>query len=292
MKFHRVTAVSIAIALLTGGRVDAQDVGFPRMGTPQNVCPPSALSQVRRHTIEPGESIESIAERYNLIPATLMGMNPALRSGRASVGTVVLVPPYNGIRVEVPTGSTWQDMAREYDVRPDTLFEANGCQPPSGVAFVPGVNWSPLSETPDPPASEKRSSGFATYPLPDAVEPIVGYGWVLTPHRSQVMFHSGLDLPAPVGTTVRAVSGGIVAFAGEREAYGNLVVINHSQGRQTRYAHLDRLDVRQGQPVTAGTLLGTVGTTGTPDTPQPHLHFEVRTNSDLGWVAENPALRF
>ncbi|PPT06314.1 Membrane protein related to metalloendopeptidase [Geitlerinema sp. FC II] len=291
VNFRRVSVVSVAIALLMGGRAIAQsesDLGFPRIGTPRNTCPPSVLSQMRRHTIAPGETLDSIAEQYDLIPATLLGMNPILRGDRLPVGRDILVPPLNGIRITVPAETTWQDLAEEYNVRADTLFEVNGCQPPSNTAFVPGVNWSPLSEEVETPIAEKRASAFAVYPLPNPVEAIVGYGWVLTPRSSSVVFHSGLDLPAAVGTPVRTVEGGTVAFAGTRNPYGNFVVINHRQGRQTRYAHLERINVRQGQTVEAGDRIGTVGITGTPDSPQPHLHFEVRSNSDLGWVAENP----
>ncbi|MDP8934673.1 MAG: M23 family metallopeptidase, partial [Cyanobacteriota bacterium] len=87
---------------------------------------------------------------------------------------------------------------------------------------------------------------------------------------------------------VLAVDSGTVAFAGEQDSYGNLVVINHSGGRQTRYAHLSRLSVVTGQQVKTGDKLGMVGATGRPDTDKPHLHFEVRYYSPQGWVAQDP----
>ena len=74
-----------------------------------------------------------------------------------------------------------------------------------------------------------------------------------------------------------------MAFAGEQDA-GKLVVINHSQGLQTRYAQLDTIAVKAGQQVQAGTELGTVGAAQTP-----YLNFQVRSNSRLGWVAQDPA---
>lgn len=267
---------------------------FPRVSPERPYCPEPALSRVRSHTVAAGETLADIAQQYDLIPATLMGMNPSLRDGRATAGDRLRVPPYNGITVRVRPGTTWQSLAERYDVRADTLFEANGCQSPENIAFIPGANWSPLRDgegaVASPPAA--TTAVLPTYPLPRAVEAIVNYGWVLTPRSSQVVFHSGVDLPAALGTPVRAAEAGTVAFAGTREPYGNFVVINHQQGRQTRYAHLDRLDVRQGQTVAAGDRLGTVGTTGTPDAPDPHLHFEVRNNSEVGWVADNPSVYF
>ncbi|MGA7935191.1 MAG: M23 family metallopeptidase, partial [Kovacikia sp.] len=71
-------------------------------------------------------------------------------------------------------------------------------------------------------------------------------------------------------------------------AYGKLVVINHQEGLQTRYAQLSKLQVKVGQVVKKGQTIAFVGTSGSPSSKQPHLHFEVRSRSDLGWVAQNP----
>ncbi len=87
-----------------------------------------------------------------------------------------------------------------------------------------------------------------------------------------------------------AAGGGTVAFAGPQGDYGNLVVVNHQAGKQTRYAHLKDLAVQVGQKVRSGEVLGSVGMTGKRDIPQAHLHFEVRYNSGSGWVAEDPLL--
>lgn len=247
-------------------------------------CPQPALSRLTRHKVAPGETLDSIAQKYNLISATLIGINPALRTGQIAVGSEIIIPPFNGIRVEVPPNQSWQQIAAKYKVRADVLFEANGCQPVSQFVFVPGVNWSP--EAP----STSASSQFTEYPLPTKATVTMGYGWQINPNTSQVFFHSGVDLLAPTGTSVRAVGAGTVAFAGEQGSYGNLVVVNHQEGRQTRYAHLQKVSVSTGQRVQPGQVLGTVGITGNPTSAQPHLHFEVRYNSSLGWVAEEPTL--
>ena len=88
-------------------------------------------------------------------------------------------------------------------------------------------------------------------------------------------FHPGIDLPAPTGTPVRAAAAGTVAFAGATAGgYGNLVVVKHTDGVATMYAHLSRILVSRGQTVGTGTEVGLVGATG--DATGPHLHFEVR----------------
>lgn len=252
--------------------------------TPNNQnCPAPALSRLKKHIVAAGETLESIANQYNLIPATLMGMNPELRQGQVRAGTEVIVPPYNGIRVEVPAQRTWRDVAEAYKIRPDLVYEINGCQENPRVVFLPGVNWSP--------AGNDVASGnpvLTGYPLPAVAPVIFGFGWRVHPLTGKVIFHSGLDLQATPGTPVLTAGDGTVAFAGQRDGYGNLIVINHQEGLQTRYAHLETIKVSTGQKIKQGMQLGTVGSTGNPDTKTPHLHFEVRYNSDLGWVAEDP----
>ena len=94
--------------------------------------------------------------------------------------------------------------------------------------------------------------------------------------------HDGVDYGAPMGTPVRAVGDGIVELAGRQNGYGNVVKIQHSNARSTLYAHLSRIDVRQGQRVEQGQSLGAVGATGWAT--GPHLHFEFR----VGGVFQDP----
>lgn len=253
-------------------------------------CPIPALSRFRRHKVVRGDTLVSIAQRYNLVPETIVGMNPSLQDGSPpSVGSELQIAPFNGVVVEVPAGQTWRQIATRFKVRPDTLFEVNGCQQNPRIVFVPGVNWSPNGFTATPknnlfPASVQLSG----YPLQQGVEVGLPYGWQINPNTGQVFFHSGVDLLADVGTSVEAIAPGKVVFAQEQGTYGNLVIINHNGGLQSRYAHLDSMQVKVGQQVNQGQLLGTVGTTGQPTGKQPHLHFEIRSSSSLGWVAENP----
>jgi murein DD-endopeptidase MepM/ murein hydrolase activator NlpD len=86
--------------------------------------------------------------------------------------------------------------------------------------------------------------------------------------------HNGVDYGAPQGTPVRAVGDGVVAFAGWRGGYGNVVEIQHGGGRSTLYAHLSRVEVKRGQRAEQGQRLGAVGQTGWAT--GPHLHFEFR----------------
>ncbi|MEH2135644.1 LysM peptidoglycan-binding domain-containing M23 family metallopeptidase [Nostoc sp.] len=256
-------------------------------------CPIPALSRFQRHKVVRGETLESIAQRYNLIPTTIIGMNPALQNGAmAAVGSMLQIPPYNGIVVEVPRGETWRQVAAQYKVRADSLFEVNGCQQNPRIVFVPGVNWSPNGVITKAPllndASTPNRASLSGYPLAQVATLGLAYGWQINPTTGEVFFHSGVDLLAPVGSNVLAIAPGTVAFANDQGSYGKLVIINHSGGLQSRYAQLDSIKVTVGQQIKKGDLLGTVGTSGKPSSTQPHLHFEVRSSSSLGWVAEDP----
>ncbi|MBL1069075.1 M23 family metallopeptidase [Streptomyces sp. 7-21] len=97
--------------------------------------------------------------------------------------------------------------------------------------------------------------------------------------------HSGQDFAVPSGTEVRAVHGGTVVKAGgngagDGPAYGNAVVIKHSDGTYTQYAHLSSVEVSVGQSVSTGQEIARSGNTG--NSSGPHLHFEVRTTPDYG----------
>lgn len=252
---------------------------------PARDCPSPAMSRLRRHTAAQGETIESIARQYNVIPAALIGINPMLRGGGVSAGSTIVIPPYSGIEVEVPAGWNWQKLAEAYKVRADLLFEANGCRPLGKTVFVPAVNMSV-----GPSINLDAARSVQGFPLPAPAVEALRYGRQFHPVLREFFFHSGVDFLASEGTQVLAAGEGTVAFAGPQGDYGNLVVVNHQAGKQTRYAHLKDIAVKVGQKVQSGEVLGTVGTTGKRDIPPSHLHFEVRYNSGLGWVAEDPLI--
>jgi murein DD-endopeptidase MepM/ murein hydrolase activator NlpD len=88
--------------------------------------------------------------------------------------------------------------------------------------------------------------------------------------------HAGVDLAAPQGSPVAAAMAGRVAVAGWSGGYGNLVVVDHGNGVETRYAHLSSIRVGVGQQLGQGQILGLVGSTGRST--GPHLHYELRQN--------------
>lgn len=101
-----------------------------------------------------------------------------------------------------------------------------------------------------------------------------GFGWRDDPIRHRRAFHAGTDFRGQPGTPVMAAGDGVVKFCGRMGGYGNVVDIDHGGGVVTRYAHLRRIAIKKAAAVTAGEIIGQVGSTGR--TTGPHLHFEVR----------------
>lgn len=274
--------VGLVIALTLGGLTAPGAIAQ----TSPSACSQPALSRLTRHQVAQGETLTAIAQRYSLLPATIMGLNPAVQGGTISPGQELLIPPFNGIRVSVPPGKTWQQVAQTYNSRPDVLFEVNGCVStvPSTI-FVPGINWFPgVSTTVATPAAP--ATPLQGYPLPQRSLVIVNYGWQPDPDQGKLVFNTGVALASPASTPALAVGAGTVAFAGTDATYGNLVVVNHAQGLQTRYANLAALNVRAGQTVRQGDRLGAIATPEGDD--DSFLFFEVRLNSTAGWVAQDP----
>ncbi|MDX3005369.1 peptidoglycan DD-metalloendopeptidase family protein [Kribbella solani] len=162
---------------------------------------------------------------------------------------------------------------------PDNLYAA--LRPTLGAPAKPQV---PPAATSDAYAfrcgntatSYDVGTGAWTWPLPDGTYEI-GTPFGQSGSMWSTGFHTGQDFPAAIGTPVRAVTSGVVRV--EHPAWaGNLVRIDHGNGLETLYAHLSRVDVTDGQQVTAGQQIGAVGSEG--NSTGPHLHFEVRLGGD------------
>lgn len=222
-----------------------------------------------------GEDLVAFAARVSAAPGALVERNGLEPPYRIEPGAPLLLP----VDVIVPAGPP---------ERPEALgsggaaSDAAATPPagPSGGALVDARGHDALREGAFAALTDVLAGvrltppddGFA-WPLAGAPRITSRFGW-----RSISVggnrYHLGLDLGAPTGTPVGAVRPGSVVRVGWVGAYGYAVYLRHDDGYETRYAHLSRIDVREGDRVDRGQTIGRVGSTGAST--GPHLHLEVR----------------
>lgn len=123
-------------------------------------------------------------------------------------------------------------------------------------------------------AGAEQSPGSLSWPVTGTITS--PFGWRPNPFGGAPEFHQGLDIAAPMGTTVTAAADGTVIMAQWYGGYGNYILIDHGGGLSTGYGHLSAIYVAVNQRVKRGQAIGAVGSTG--QSTGPHLHFEVRIN--------------
>lgn len=120
--------------------------------------------------------------------------------------------------------------------------------------------------------------GFDGQPIEQYTRISSPYGIRLHPTLRTMRMHTGIDYAAPVGTKVIAPANGVVSFFGTKGGYGNTIILTHTNGSETLYAHLSAFanDLHIGKTIQTGEIIGFVGSTGRST--GPHLHYEVRIN--------------
>ena len=163
------------------------------------------------------------------------------------------------------------------------LLGASAAQPrPQAPAEIPGqvvvADVLAYGSTPEPSLLTKAPPALQlAYPLGQWADSMDPWGWRYSESKGAWRMHTGVDLAAPQGTPVLAAKAGRVALVQSLGGYGNTVLLDHGDGVETLYAHLQQALVREGDWIGQGAQLGTVGTTGAAT--GPHLHFELRNRA-------------
>jgi len=234
-----------------------------------------------KYTVGRNEDLWSICHRYHIDQFSVRSSND-LDTGVLEPGSVICIPNHKGTRYEVKTAENLQAISQGFNrgkvlgaAYRREILEANGFPRPNlrlkdfpfdpgTVLFLPEA-WKPTGL--EPPFSMKYlTSGFGM-----RHHPVLGI----------TRAHQGFDLARPYGSAVTVTRAGTVTFAGWMGGYGNMIEIRHvlRNGRvqYTRYGHLSRILVHEGQRVQLYQLIGRVGSTGIST--GPHLHYEVRDES-------------
>ncbi|HLN61871.1 MAG TPA: LysM peptidoglycan-binding domain-containing M23 family metallopeptidase [Symbiobacteriaceae bacterium] len=253
---------------------------------------------------QPATETSSVADYVRKAPAAAS----APQSDAAAEGDEESLTAFYGVTYTVQEGDTVSQIAADYEIAAQDVLEANGLDAEGRIAagqviYLPGARprrnqlasrgGYTRQETPAP-AAPKPAPTPAPAPAPAPApksSPAFSqtFIWPLTTGRyfsefgdRDDGFHSGLDMSAPEGTPAVAAQAGTVVFAGWSSGYGNMVIIDHGNGVQTKYAHASALLVTVGTEVAQGQQVILIGSTGRST--GPHLHFEVVVDG----VAKNP----
>lgn len=226
------------------------------------------------YEVQPGETLEQIAARFGVSVEALVGSNANAIDNLHSLETgTILKIVKNGVLHAVKPGQTLTDIARTYGVPLAEIVHANRLEDreyiyPGEEFFIPGAvrspTWTYLQ------MAGGRRSLFA-WPVRGVLSS--GFGPRIHPISGEPHFHQGIDIEVPEGTEVYAASTGKVLVAGRHSGYGLYIVLQHSHGYRTLYAHLAEIGVYRGQFVEGGQVIGRSGNTG--NSTGPHLHFEI-----------------
>ena len=238
------------------------------------VAPPSkpvAVASVAPsvHIVNPGETLASIAHRNHLSVAELARANNLDAAAKLKLGTRLNVPVKAAATAAPATVAVAQPVAMV--PAPGTRMAA-GAPPQS--ARLAQANPAAEDDAPQSPVKASEATGaLPTFRWPVRGKVITSYG-----AKTNGKANDGINLAVPEGTPVKAAEDGVVAYAGnELKGYGNLVLVRHSNGYVTAYAHASELLVKRGDPIKRGQVIAKSGQSGEVASPQ--LHFEIRKGS-------------
>lgn len=275
MQNNVTTSVRLAGRSYYRGNTQSQIVRKSKLHT---VIPERPRLKIITYIVQPGDTTESIAADFGLQPTTIMWSNPSIEKAPdlLKVGHALVILPIDGVYHTVEEGDTVETLAEDYKASVKDIVDC----PFNDIPYDQNLRVGQKVIVPDGTKPYERRE-VTTYAGPVS-ETVVGEGvfrWPTTGYISQGYWygHRAIDIARGAGTAVLASDSGYVSFAGWTDiGYGYLVVVDHANGYQTYYAHLQDIYVTEGQTVEAGQVIAAMGNTG--NSSGPHLHFEVRYN--------------
>lgn len=285
---------------------DMSIYGIPRLTLMQTIKPTRPRIEVITYEVQRGDTVFGIAEKFGLKPETILWGNFATLSDNPhflAEGQSLNILPVDGTYHRWAAGEGLPGVASAYKVSVEDIINFTGNRivhetlgdwenpniEPGRWLIIPGgtrafASWSaPLISRRDPAVARHIGPGHCG----TIVDGPIGTGSFIWPSGNKYLSgydyspatnHFGIDIAGRLGEPLWASDGGVIVYAGWNNfGYGNMVVIDHGNGWQTLYAHLEVVGVACGQGVFKGTPLGQIGSTGKSS--GPHIHYEMMHSS-------------
>jgi murein DD-endopeptidase MepM/ murein hydrolase activator NlpD len=225
------------------------------------------------HVVNRGDTLLSIAHRNRVPVAELAKVNSLDPNSKLKLGQKITVPGAKSAAAPTAQVAGAQPGAV---AAPATKMAAVAAEPPKEKARLAQATTTPeaaVAATETPVKAAEATGALPTFRWPVRGRVVTGYG-----AKTNGKSNDGINVAVPEGTPVKAAEDGVVAYSGnELKGYGNLILVRHSNGYVTAYAHASELLVKRGETIKRGQIIAKSGQSGEVGSPQ--LHFEIRKGS-------------
>ncbi|MGM0410973.1 MAG: peptidoglycan DD-metalloendopeptidase family protein [Bacillota bacterium] len=221
--------------------------------------------KIKTHTVKKGETLWSIADKYDINIDTLIGANDISNMNEIQPGEEIDILPVKGILYNIGPGENLESIAKKFDINKKKIIEYNNIEDEDNVEK--GKTLLLAGAVPEFSYKDRLEQMFIP-PVNSRISSYYGERWG--------RMHEGIDYAVSIGTPIKAAASGRVTYSDKANGYGLVVIIQHQKGLKTLYAHNSKLLVSNGDYVRRGEIIAKSGNTG--NSTGPHLHFEVQVN--------------
>ncbi len=227
------------------------------------------------YRVKSQETMESIAKKFGLKEDSIILCNNLKKKKELVAGDLLIIPNQDGREIKVLKNDSIYKIANRYGCEWEDIADINNLQ--SEKLLVGQKLFIPKSGM----TKYEKDQYFGNYFVWPANSKYITspFGPRTDPINGKKSFHSGLDIRGAVGDPTYVTKDGVVINTGVSRVYGNYIEVRHTNNLITKYAHLSKIDVKKGDSVTQGQVIGKIGNTSRST--GPHLHFEIRKNGKL-----------